>query len=204
MTVGQTGDAITATVKVAAQPTAVTMAGGRVLVTSSNLDANFVPIGNGIVTAIDPKTMQVLGTATDGRHQLDRCGGRPRRPALRRQHRRLRRAGQPDDRESGDDGGRDDDPEHGRRSRRDQHRRERPRVHLELLRRHDRLEHRRRARSSRGPDNPVCAKIGDRHVPRRVRRDDERGRQPLSGVLRQRVAGPAAVRLRVQAGARSR
>ena len=42
------------------------MAGGRALVVSSNLDANFAPIGNGIVTAIDPKTMQVLGTATMG------------------------------------------------------------------------------------------------------------------------------------------
>lgn len=66
MTVGQAGDAIATTVKVAAQPTAITMAGGRALVTSSNLDANYVPIGNGIVTAVDPKTMQVLGTAQMG------------------------------------------------------------------------------------------------------------------------------------------
>jgi DNA-binding beta-propeller fold protein YncE len=66
MTVGQTGDAITASVKVAPQPTSVTMAGGRVLVTSANLDDSFLPIGNGIVTAIDPRTMQVLGTATTG------------------------------------------------------------------------------------------------------------------------------------------
>jgi hypothetical protein len=65
-TVGQIGDAITTTVKVAAQPTAITMAGGRALVTSSNLDENFVPIGNGVVTAVDPKTMQVIGTAQMG------------------------------------------------------------------------------------------------------------------------------------------
>lgn len=65
-TVGQTGDAIGSTVTVAPQPTAVTMAGSRALVVSANLDANFAPIGNGIVTAIDPKTMQVLGTATMG------------------------------------------------------------------------------------------------------------------------------------------
>jgi hypothetical protein len=66
MTVGQPSDAITTTVTVAPQPTAIAFAGGRALVTSSNLDANFVPIGNGIVTAIDPKTMQVIGTATTG------------------------------------------------------------------------------------------------------------------------------------------
>src|SRR5262249_24395661 len=33
---------------------------------SANLDKNFAPLGNGVVTAIDPKTMQVLGTATTG------------------------------------------------------------------------------------------------------------------------------------------
>jgi len=66
MTVGQASDAIGATAPVAPQPTAVTMSGTRVLVTSANLDANFNPIGNSIVTAIDLKTMQVLGTATTG------------------------------------------------------------------------------------------------------------------------------------------
>jgi hypothetical protein len=66
MTVGQASDAIAAMVTVAAQPTAITVSGSRVLVTSANLDANFNPIGNSIVTAIDPKTMQVLGTATTG------------------------------------------------------------------------------------------------------------------------------------------
>src|SRR4051812_11270985 len=65
-TIGQTGDAITKTVSVAAQPTAVVIAGTRVLVVSANLDANFAPIGNGIVTAVDPSTMQVLGKATMG------------------------------------------------------------------------------------------------------------------------------------------
>lgn len=65
-TVGQAADAITLTAKVAPQPTAIAVTGGRVLVVSSNLDANFAPIGNGIVTAVDPKTMQVLGTATSG------------------------------------------------------------------------------------------------------------------------------------------
>jgi hypothetical protein len=65
-TAGQTTDAIGNTVTVAPQPTAVVMAGARALVVSSNLDANFAPIGNGIVTAVDPKTMQALGTAQMG------------------------------------------------------------------------------------------------------------------------------------------
>jgi hypothetical protein len=66
VTVGQTADAISNTVKVAAQPTAITMAGGRVAVTSANLDDNFLPIGNGVVTFLDPKTLAILGTATTG------------------------------------------------------------------------------------------------------------------------------------------
>ena len=66
VTTGQAADAITNAVKVAPQPTAISYSGGRILVTSSNLDANFIPIGNGIVTALDPKTNAVLGTATSG------------------------------------------------------------------------------------------------------------------------------------------
>ena len=66
VTTGQTADAITATVTVAAQPTDIAISGTRALVVSSNLDANFAPIGNGIVTAVDTKTLQVLGTATMG------------------------------------------------------------------------------------------------------------------------------------------
>lgn len=65
-TVGQTSDAITSTAPVAPAPTAISLAAGRVLVTSANLDANFNPKGNGVVTAIDPKTMQVLGTVSAG------------------------------------------------------------------------------------------------------------------------------------------
>jgi hypothetical protein len=66
VTVGQTGDAVTTTVAVAPAPNAVAFAGGRVLVTSANLGANFLPIGNGIVTAVDPRTMQVNGTVSTG------------------------------------------------------------------------------------------------------------------------------------------
>ncbi len=65
-TTGQTATAISSTVGVAPQPTAVAVTGGRAFVVSSNLDQNFEPIGNGIVTAIDPATMKVLGTATMG------------------------------------------------------------------------------------------------------------------------------------------
>ncbi|HEV7705561.1 MAG TPA: hypothetical protein VGO46_14790 [Gemmatimonadaceae bacterium] len=65
-TVNQGADSIAATDSVAAAPTAITVSGNRVLVTSANLDENFSPIGNGIVTAIDASTMEVLGTATMG------------------------------------------------------------------------------------------------------------------------------------------
>jgi hypothetical protein len=65
-TTGQTAGAITNTVAVAPVPTAIAVSGGRVFVVSSNLDANFQPIGNGIVTAIDPTTMKVAGTVTMG------------------------------------------------------------------------------------------------------------------------------------------
>lgn len=64
--VGQQSDAITDTVRVAPQPTAMTFAAGRALVVSANLDDNFTPLGNGIITAIHPETMEVLGTAELG------------------------------------------------------------------------------------------------------------------------------------------
>lgn len=66
MTVNQASDAIGSSAPVAPQPTAIAFTGGRALVVSANLDDNFAPIGNGVVTAIDPKTMQVVGTATMG------------------------------------------------------------------------------------------------------------------------------------------
>ncbi len=64
--VGQPDDAIANTVDVAPQPTDLVFAAGRVLVISANLDENYAPLGNGIVTAIDPATMDVLGTAEMG------------------------------------------------------------------------------------------------------------------------------------------
>lgn len=66
VTINQTGDAVQSLVTVAPQPTAIALAGSRVLVVSTNLNDNFLPIGHGILTALDPKTMQVVGTATSG------------------------------------------------------------------------------------------------------------------------------------------
>ena len=63
--VNQATAEITATATVAPSPTAVAVTGGRVLVVSGNL-AKFVPIGPGVVTAINPSTMAVLGTVQTG------------------------------------------------------------------------------------------------------------------------------------------
>jgi hypothetical protein len=65
-TLNQASSDITETVAVAPAPTAVVMAGGRAFVVSGNLDENFTPIGNGIVTAVDPATLDVLGTIEAG------------------------------------------------------------------------------------------------------------------------------------------
>jgi hypothetical protein len=66
-TTGQTSDAIgTLSAKLAPQPTAVAVSGTRALIVSANLDNNFVAIGNGIVTAVDTKTLQVVGTVSTG------------------------------------------------------------------------------------------------------------------------------------------
>lgn len=65
-TIGQSGTAIVDTVPVAPAPTAVVMGSGRALVISGNLDENFTPIGDGIVTAIDPATMTVIDTVSTG------------------------------------------------------------------------------------------------------------------------------------------
>jgi hypothetical protein len=76
VTTGQSADAVTTTVAVAPQPTAIAFAAGKILVVSANLDENYQPIGNGIVTAIDPKTMQILGTvAMGGQNSTDASVG---------------------------------------------------------------------------------------------------------------------------------
>lgn len=65
-TAGQAGDAITQTVQVAPAPADIEMASGRALVISANLNASYVPIGNGVVTALNPRTLAVLGTVQTG------------------------------------------------------------------------------------------------------------------------------------------
>jgi hypothetical protein len=63
--VNQSSSDITSTVDVAPAPTAMAFAAGRVLAISGNLQ-NFVPIGEGVVTAINPNTMAVLGVVQTG------------------------------------------------------------------------------------------------------------------------------------------
>jgi hypothetical protein len=65
-TTGQASDTISDTVHVAPSPTDIEVAGSRVLVISANLDANFLPIGNGIVTAVDAHSLAILDTVSTG------------------------------------------------------------------------------------------------------------------------------------------
>ena len=198
MTVGQTSDAITTSVTVAPQPTAITVAGGRVLVTSANLDANFVPIGNGIVTAIDPKTMQVLGTATMGGTNSSDAAVGPGRPAVRRQHRRLRRPGQPHDRESGDDDGRRRPFPTWASGRARSASMRAALAYISGFFSGTLVWNTKTRTFVRGADNPVCAKLGNGNCRGAFAAATNVGRRPLSGLLRQHVAG--AIRLRVQGG----
>jgi hypothetical protein len=76
VTLGQTADSITNTVSVAPQPTKIVMAGSRAMVISANLNDSFVSLGNGIVTALDPRTLEVLGTVqTGGTNSMDAAVG---------------------------------------------------------------------------------------------------------------------------------
>lgn len=75
-TTDQTSTQITQLATVAPEPASIAVAAGRVLVVSANLDDNFVPIGNGIVTALDPRTLEVLGTVqTGGQNSTDAAVG---------------------------------------------------------------------------------------------------------------------------------
>ena len=65
-TTGQPSDTIHDIVRVAPSPTDVAVSGSRVLVISANLDTTFTPIGNGIVTAIDARSLAVLDTVSTG------------------------------------------------------------------------------------------------------------------------------------------
>jgi hypothetical protein len=66
ISLNQTDPAIGQTVEVTDFPTSVIAAGNRIFVISSNLDDNFQRIGNGVVTEIDPATLQVARTFTVG------------------------------------------------------------------------------------------------------------------------------------------
>ena len=75
-TVDQTGDTIRQTVEVAPAPTAIVVHGGRAYVVSGNLDENYSPLGNGVVTVLDPANLRVVGTVdTGGRNPLDAAVG---------------------------------------------------------------------------------------------------------------------------------
>ncbi len=66
-TLGQASQNITETASVAPFPTdVITVSPSRVLVISANLDDNYLPAGEGVVTAIDPGTMTVTGTVETG------------------------------------------------------------------------------------------------------------------------------------------
>ena len=65
-TMGQASDQITDTVSVAPAPATVLTDGSQVYVISGNLDPSFAPLGNGVVTIIDPATMTVVDTIFSG------------------------------------------------------------------------------------------------------------------------------------------
>jgi len=66
-TVGQAGNTISSTVPVSPFPNdVVAVHDSLVLVISANLDDAYAPIGEGIVTAIDPRTMTVIDTVHTG------------------------------------------------------------------------------------------------------------------------------------------
>jgi hypothetical protein len=67
-TLDQQNAAITDTTYVTQAPTTVVTVGNRLFVVSSNLDANFQPAGDGVVTVLDGATMDIVGTVTVGRN----------------------------------------------------------------------------------------------------------------------------------------
>ncbi len=64
--IDQAADQITDTVSVVPAPAAIVSDGALVYVISGNLDDAFAPLGNGIVTIIDPATMTVVDTVHSG------------------------------------------------------------------------------------------------------------------------------------------
>lgn len=66
ITLRQVSDTVRDTVGVAPTPVAIVVSGGRILVVSGNLDANYAPLGNTIVTALDATTLARIGTVQAG------------------------------------------------------------------------------------------------------------------------------------------
>ena len=64
--IDQANGAITETVAVAPAPSVVLTDGSLAYAISGNLDENFAPLGDGIVTIIDPSSMTVVGSVTSG------------------------------------------------------------------------------------------------------------------------------------------
>ena len=62
----QEGNTIDQVVDVAPAPTDIEVVQGRALVISGNLDESFAPLGPRVVTALDPTTLEVLGTVETG------------------------------------------------------------------------------------------------------------------------------------------
>lgn len=62
----QAVDQITDTVSVVPAPAVIVARGGLAYVISGNLDDNFAPLGNGVVTIVDPATMTVVDTVHSG------------------------------------------------------------------------------------------------------------------------------------------
>lgn len=63
-TVDQASDTITNTMALAPSPTDVEVAGNSAFIISGNLDTSYNPIGNGIVTKINARTLAVLDTVS--------------------------------------------------------------------------------------------------------------------------------------------
>jgi hypothetical protein len=62
----QASDAIEESAAVAPAPADIVMAADRAFIVSGNLGDDFLPLGNGVVTALDPETLEVLGTIDTG------------------------------------------------------------------------------------------------------------------------------------------
>jgi streptogramin lyase len=62
----QESDDITQVVSVTPAPTDIEIVGERALVVSGNLDESFAPLGEGVVTALNPTTLEILGTVSTG------------------------------------------------------------------------------------------------------------------------------------------